>query len=53
MKILGWILTIIGGILCFGGVVMMTKGQDVVIGSWIIAIIVLVLGLVILNYKKK
>jgi uncharacterized membrane protein HdeD (DUF308 family) len=55
MKILGWILTILGGVLCFGAIIMYSNGEyeSVYTPSLLFAIALLVIGLVILKYKKK
>jgi len=53
MKISGWILTVLGGMLCFGALIMASNGEKVLVVPVIFSIIVLVIGLVILNYKKK
>jgi hypothetical protein len=56
MKILGWILTIIGGFLSFGALIQITDSRHsdgFYLPSALTAIAVLVVGLVILNSQKK
>jgi len=57
MKILGWILTILGGILCLGALIELANGELIMngysAGAIAICVVVLVLGLKILNHKKK
>jgi hypothetical protein len=56
MRILGWILTILGGILCFGALIMSTETGFVLDGSMVgsigFSVALLVVGLLIINYKK-
>ena len=57
MKILGWSLTIIGGILSFGALLSITKPNFVAdaptLGAIAISVALLVVGLLILNHKKQ
>jgi hypothetical protein len=57
MKIVGWILTIIGGVLSFGALISLTKPDFVldgpVFGAIAISVALFVIGLVILNNHKK
>lgn len=56
MKIFGWILAIIGGILSFGGLVMVTKPDFILDGvmltTLLISIGLLVIGVLLINDKK-
>ena len=56
MKILGWILTIVGGFLSFGALIQITDQKHsgtFVPEAALTAIVVFVAGLVILNRQKK
>ena len=57
MKVLGWILTIIGGILSFGALLSITKPNFVAdgytLGAMAFSVALLVIGLLILNNKKQ
>lgn len=54
MKVLGWILTILGGLVTMGGLIQLTTPDEHFYApSWFLGIGVLVLGIVILNYKKR
>ena len=57
MRILGWILTVLGGILCLGALIELANGELVLHGGITllaigISIVTLIIGLLILNRKK-
>lgn len=56
MKILGWILTIIGGFLSFGALIQITDSKlrdGFYLPSALLAVGILVVGLAILSRQKK
>ena len=59
MKILGWILTVLGSMLCLGALIEFANGELVVDEDGIVFLVIgisvalLVIGLMILNHKKK
>ena len=56
MKILGWILTILGGFLSFGALIQITDSKHrggFVTEAALFAVVLFVVGLVILNRQKK
>ena len=54
MKISGWILTIFGGVVSFGGLIQIVDNRDgFYLPSFLLAVVLLVIGLVILNRQKK
>ena len=61
MRIIGWILTILGIMLCFGALVQFVNGElffndskiaTATIAAIVLSILVLVIGLMILKRKK-
>jgi hypothetical protein len=56
MKVLGWILTVLGCMLCFGALVQLVNGELMIdklaLGAIGISVAVLVLGVMILKHKK-
>jgi hypothetical protein len=57
MRILGWILIVLGSMLCLGALIQLANGELIMdgytAGAIGINVVVLVLGLMILNHKKK
>jgi Leucine-rich repeat (LRR) protein len=57
MRILGWILTVLGGILCFGALIELANGQLYLDGITLLTIglcvTILVIGIIILNSNKS
>ena len=55
MKVLGWILTIVGGFLSFGALIQLTDSRhgDVYVPAALSVFAVFVIGLIILNRQKK
>jgi hypothetical protein len=54
MKILGWILTILGGMGTVGGLIQIANGgSGFYLPSFLLMLAVFVVGLIILKFQKK